>query len=97
MAPEFKWPCAPNDCYDVLKCLDSLVPDGDKSKVILGGDSAGGNLTAVVSMMTRDMPVPDVHVIHQLLIYPCLYNRSTVSRTDPYMANAPALPEVSKT
>jgi acetyl esterase len=93
MAPEYKWPYSPNDCYDVLEKLSALIPGGDTSKVILAGDSAGGNLTAVVAMMVRDMPVQNVKIIHQLLIYPCMFNRGTVSRTDPYMANAPALPE----
>ncbi len=41
---------------------------GDPQQVAVGGESAGGNLAAVVSLMARDRrePLP----VHQLLVYP---------------------------
>jgi acetyl esterase len=42
--------------------------NGDPKRVAVGGESAGGNLAAVVSMMARDKGVK--LPVHQLLVYP---------------------------
>ena len=69
----------------------------DRHRVVLIGDSAGGNLSAVVSMMVRDRKevVARLTVVHQVLIYPCFVRRRPVprSRTDPLLTDAPVLPQ----
>lgn len=56
MAPEFRFPYAVNDSFDVLHwCRDNAQTlDIDKNRIILGGGSAGGNLAAVMAQMARD-------------------------------------------
>ena len=69
-APEHKFPAAPDDCLDVL---EYVVGDGvedlqvDASRVAVAGDSAGGNLSAVVA---QDALAAGIELKHQLLIYP---------------------------
>jgi acetyl esterase len=71
LAPEHKFPAAPEDCYAAARWVAEkggaeLGIDG--SRLAIGGDSAGGNLTAVVALMARDRGGPSLR--HQLLIYP---------------------------
>lgn len=49
---------------------------GDSSKIAVGGDSAGGSLSAVVSILAREREFP-VPIVHQLLVYPCITNPLT--------------------
>jgi acetyl esterase len=70
MAPEEPFPAAPEDCY-AATCW--VAENGgeigvDPSRLAVGGDSAGGNLAAVVSLMARDRSGPALR--HQLLVYP---------------------------
>lgn len=71
LAPENPFPAAPNDCYDatvwVANNCDSL--GGDASRLVVMGDSAGGNLATVVSLMSRDFNGPKI--AFQVLVYPC--------------------------
>jgi acetyl esterase len=70
LAPEHRYPAAAEDCYDALVWAaahaDALGIDA--SRLATAGDSAGGNLAAVVALMTRDRGGPKLK--HQLLIYP---------------------------
>ena len=70
LAPEHPFPAAPQDCYAVLEWVAAngaqLGIDGQR--IAVGGDSAGGNLAAVVSQMTRDRKGPPIAL--QLLVYP---------------------------
>lgn len=70
LAPEHPFPAAPQDCYAVLEWVADNAADigGDASKIAVGGDSAGGNLSAVVAQMTKAKKGPDLAL--QLLIYP---------------------------
>lgn len=70
LAPEHKFPAAPQDCYAATKWVAEHAAEinGDASRIALGGDSAGGNLTAVVAQMVRDQGGPNL--VFQLLIYP---------------------------
>jgi len=69
-APEHRYPAAAEDCYAVTRWVadraDALGVDG--SRLAVGGDSAGGNLAAVVALMARDRGGPSLR--YQLLIYP---------------------------
>lgn len=67
LAPEYPYPCAAEECYQVAKILEEKT-----EKMILIGDSAGGNLSAVVSLMARDRG--EFSVDRQILIYPSTYN-----------------------
>src|SRR5579884_1092068 len=70
LAPEHKFPAAPEDCYaaTVWVAKNASTFNGDPSRVALGGDSAGGNLTAVVAQVARDRGGPPL--VFQLMIYP---------------------------
>jgi acetyl esterase len=69
LAPEHRYPCAPHDCFDsLLWARDNGATLGvDGSRLAVAGDSAGGNLAAVVAIMARDQGVA---LRHQCLIYP---------------------------
>jgi acetyl esterase len=72
LAPFFKYPVALEDCYDVLLWAveQSAILRTDSQKVIVMGDSAGGNLAAAVSLMARDQKLS--LIIRQILIYPAM-------------------------
>src|SRR5579859_1314870 len=72
LAPEHKFPAAPNACYAATQWVAEHAAsfNGDASRIALGGDSAGGNLVAVVAQMARDRGGPAL--VFQLLIYPDL-------------------------
>ncbi|MFC5550574.1 alpha/beta hydrolase [Massilia aerilata] len=88
-APEHKFPAAPNDAYAAYLWTIQHAKEfnGDPARVAVGGESAGGNLATVVSMMARDkkaqMPV------HQLLVYPVVDNDMNNAS---YQRNANAKP-----
>ena len=82
MAPEHVFPAAVDDCAAVTKYVfDNVAALGvDASKVAVGGDSAGGNLAAVMALMSRDGTLPPI--AFQLLIYPATdMTMTTVSST----------------
>ncbi len=70
LAPEHKFPAAPEDCYAATQwaARHAAEINGDPARIAIGGDSAGGNLTAVVAQMARDQGGP--RLVFQLLIYP---------------------------
>ncbi len=70
LAPEHKFPAAPEDCYAATLWVARHAAEinANSSKIAIGGDSAGGNLSAVVAQMVRDQGGP--HLALQLLIYP---------------------------
>lgn len=73
LAPEHRFPAAPEDCYAVARELfvKTHLLGARPDQITLIGDSAGGNLAAVVSLMARDrgefMPK------RQILIYPATH------------------------
>jgi acetyl esterase len=69
-APENKFPAAPEDCYAALLwAVDSAASIGaDPSRIVVAGDSAGGNLAAVVTLMAKDRQGPKIS--YQVLMYP---------------------------
>ncbi|AUI59329.1 alpha/beta hydrolase [Amycolatopsis sp. BJA-103] len=70
LAPENPFPAAPDDCYAVVEWLASggAGPSVDSGRIAIGGESAGGNLSTVVSMMSRDRSGPPLAA--QVLICP---------------------------
>ncbi|TCK22005.1 alpha/beta hydrolase [Pseudonocardia endophytica] len=83
-APEFRYPTAVDDAWAALQWtfshLDDLV--GGLAPVIVGGDSAGGNLAAVVAQRAarRGGPSPSL----QVLVYPVTdCDLATTSYQDP--------------
>lgn len=70
LAPENPFPSAVNDVYNVLQWTykNAGTINGDGKHIALVGDSAGGNLSAAVSLMARDKSGPPVTC--QVLIYP---------------------------
>ena len=69
-APLHKFPAAPDDCLDVLKHVVGAGQadlNADVTRVAVAGDSAGGNLAAVLA---QDALAAGIPLKHQLLIYP---------------------------
>ena len=85
LAPETKFPGPAEDCYAATQWAADNAPaiGGDPARIAVGGDSAGGNLAAVVSLMARDRGGPAL--VHQLLVYPVTERNFT---TNSYHANA---------
>ena len=71
-APEYTFPAAPDDCYTVTAWVAAHADELgiDPSRIAVAGDSAGGNLAAVVTLMAKERGGPDI--AHQLLIYPAV-------------------------
>lgn len=83
LAPEHPWPAAFEDCRAVL--IDAATRF---RRIILAGDSAGGNLAAGLALWARDSNVREV--VGQALVYPGLGgDLDQGSYTE--MANAPGL------
>lgn len=70
LAPEHKFPAAAVDCIAATQwIIDNAAKFGiDKTRIFAGGDSAGGNLTAVVTINARDKGGPKF--AGQVLVYP---------------------------
>jgi len=70
LAPESKFPAAAEDCYAATKWVAANAASlgVDANRIAVGGDSAGGNLAAVVPLMARDRGGPELRF--QLLVYP---------------------------
>jgi acetyl esterase len=82
LAPEHKAPAGADDAFAAFLWAREHASDlgADPDRVAVGGDSAGGNLTAVVALRARDegQPLPAL----QLLIYPVTnYRDETRSQT----------------
>lgn len=70
LAPEHPFPTPPEDCFAALCWLAAHADELqiDEHRISIGGASAGGNLAAVVSLMTRDRGGPPV--VFQVLEIP---------------------------
>lgn len=76
LAPENPYPAPLEDCYAALTWLAAL-PSVDRTRVAIGGASAGGGLAAALALLARDRG--EVTPAAQLLVYPMLDDR-TVDR-----------------
>ncbi|HKV22862.1 MAG TPA: alpha/beta hydrolase, partial [Mycobacterium sp.] len=70
MAPEHKAPAAAEDSYAAYRWACDHAADlrADPTRIAVGGDSAGGNLAAVVALRARDDEAS--RPVMQLLLYP---------------------------
>jgi acetyl esterase len=70
LAPEHKFPASADDAWTATKWVVAHAAElgVDASKLAVGGDSAGGNLAAVVALQARDAGGPKIAL--QVLLYP---------------------------
>ena len=66
LSPEAKYPTANEESYSVVKWVAERGQDAERLAV--AGDSVGGNMTAVVTLLSRERGGPDIRL--QLLFYP---------------------------
>jgi acetyl esterase/lipase len=80
IAPETVFPGNVEDCYAGLKWLHDHAEElgADPNRIAIGGESAGGGMTAALALYNRDKG--DVPVIHQQLVYPMLDDRQPADR-----------------
>lgn len=89
LAPEHPYPAAVEDCFAAAQwaAANAAAIGGHGGPVSVGGDSAGGNLAAVVSRLARDAGAPEINF--QLLIYPvtdaAMDTASYTENSDGYM------------
>jgi acetyl esterase len=89
LAPEHPFPAGVEDCYAALEWTVANASELqiDPTKIVIGGGSAGGNLSAAVALMARDRNGPQLRL--QMLIYPVLDDRcetpSMTDDNDPYI------------
>ena len=86
LAPEHKFPAAAEDAYAATcwVAANAVELDVDPDRIAIGGDSAGGNLTAAVALMARDRHAPEL--VFQLMVYPV--TDITALDTPSYLENA---------
>lgn len=70
LAPEHKFPIPLDDCFAALEWVTANASELgiEAGRIAVGGDSAGGNLAAAVSLRARDAGGPPI--AFQLLVYP---------------------------
>jgi acetyl esterase len=80
LAPEHKFPAAVEDCRAVLSFMQEAAVDLciDATRIAVAGDSAGGNLATVLSLVARGDRIP---LTAQLLFYP---NTDAAQAADSY-------------
>ncbi|WP_121741260.1 alpha/beta hydrolase [Natronorubrum halophilum] len=84
LAPEHPFPAGLEDCYAALEWAADAASElaADPDRIVLAGDSAGGNLAAATALLARDRGGPAV--AYQLLIYPVT---GTANETESYREN----------
>jgi acetyl esterase len=75
MGPEHRFPAAVDDCVAATRWVaaNATALGVDATRLAVGGDSAGGNLAAVVAIAAREAGGPPI--AWQLLIYPATDQR----------------------
>jgi acetyl esterase len=70
LAPEHKFPAAADDAWAATRWTVAHASElgVDAGRLAVGGDSAGGNLAAVVALHARDAGAPNIKL--QVLVYP---------------------------
>src|SRR5580704_3825642 len=85
LAPETHYPGALEDNYAALKWVHAHSAELgiDRSRIAVGGESAGGGHAASLAIHARDRNKEDVPICFQLLIYPQLDDRTGSSNPAP--------------
>ena len=79
LAPEHPFPAGLEDCQDVLRWMAESRPAGlDPTRIAVGGESAGGNLTVALALSTRDANGPPIS--HLSIYYP--FTDATLESSD---------------
>ncbi len=85
LSPKFQFPIPAEDCYQTYKWVldNTTMLNINPDKIIIAGDSAGGNLALAVTLMARDreIRIPDA----ELLIYPATDRRMTTETMKKYI------------
>ena len=70
LAPEYKFPCSLKDSINAVNYIfeNNKKIKFDKKKVVVCGDSAGGNLALIVAILSKEKKLPKI--IGQILFYP---------------------------
>ena len=84
LAPEHPFPAGPEDCYSALLWGVSEL-DVDPARVVVTGGSAGGALSAAVTLMARDRNGPPI--AYQALMIPVLDDRMATPSMQQYLAS----------
>ncbi|OCB59268.1 lipase [Mycobacterium vulneris] len=84
LAPEHPYPAAVDDALAATEWVAAHAGElgGDPARLVVAGDSAGGNLAAVVAMTARDRGGPPI--AFQVLIYPVVDQRRKSSLSSPH-------------
>lgn len=84
LAPDHPFPAAIEDCVTALTYMvaESKSLGIDPRRIVVGGDSAGGNLAAVLALMAPDGDAPTV--LGQILIYPVTDQQQTADSYSRY-------------
>ncbi len=92
MAPEHLFPAAVDDVAEAVRyaAAEAAALGIDPARLAVGGDSAGGNLSAVMALMSRDGALPPLRF--QLLMYPATDMTAT---HESYMRFTEGLPLVA--
>ena len=82
LAPKHRFPAALEDCYAALLYLKAHTQElgVNPDQIMVGGESAGGGLTAALCMYARDKG--EVNIAYQMPLYPMLDDRDTDSSRD---------------
>jgi acetyl esterase len=88
LAPEHKYPTALEDCYSTLVWLnetnnDLVMKYADLDKIVVMGDSAGGNLAALLPFIVKERNYPR-NISHQILIYPTMASKNETESNIKY-------------
>jgi len=84
LAPEARWPAAVDDAWAALQWVDQHRRElaGADARLVVAGDSAGGNLATIVARRARDAGGPAIDL--QVLVYPVTdHDFDNGSYTDP--------------
>jgi acetyl esterase len=90
LAPEHPFPCSVDDCYAALSWMAGHADEigADPARLAVGGDSAGGNLAAAVTLLARR---GGPRLAGQLLVYPntdqLADDESMRAEADPFLFN----------
>ena len=93
VAPDYRlskkhpYPAALHDCYSALRYLKEHAQElGVRSdQIMVGGESAGGGMTAALCMLARDRG--DINIAYQMPLYPMLDDRDTPSSENNHAPN----------